>query len=135
MDNMYSNPYTSSYAPSTFPQQGQQDQQGLGPVFQNTSAQQQFLANQLRDSNQMAQYHGYGGGGGGFNPASLANMLKSKSAPKLDFSPNTPVQNVSPELDPSAYGTDVSGMGDWLSNLGVDFASMGSELAPAILAA
>ena len=120
MDNMYSNPYTSSYAPSTFPQQGQQDQQGLGPVFQNTSSQQQFLANQLREGNGMSQYRGSSGGGSGFNPMNMSKMLRgspTSSAPTYSYGDPT-VQNVSPELDPYAYGTGggTTGYGSAIGN-------------------
>ena len=54
-----------------------QDQQGLGPVFQNTNAQQQYLANQLREQHQMAQPRQQQSSGG-MNPMSMANMLKNQ---------------------------------------------------------
>jgi len=58
-----------------------QDQQGLGPVFQNTNAQQQYLANELRQQHQLAQPRQQQGGGGmgGMNPMTMANMLKNQS--------------------------------------------------------
>jgi hypothetical protein len=68
------NPYTSSYAPNGFEQQ---NQQGLGPVFQNTNAQQQFLANQLRQEQQFSQTKQQSNGMGGINPMNLAKMLKN----------------------------------------------------------
>jgi hypothetical protein len=69
------NPYITQVAPYM-----QQDQQGLMPVFQNTNAQQQYLANQLREQHQMSQprQQQSGGGMGGMNPMSMANMLKNQ---------------------------------------------------------
>jgi hypothetical protein len=58
-----------------------QDQQGLNPVFQNTNAQQQYLANELRQQHQLAQPRQQQGGGGmgSMNPMTMANMLKNQS--------------------------------------------------------
>jgi hypothetical protein len=68
------NPYITQV-----PSYMQQDQQGLMPVFQNTAAQQQYLANQLREQHQMSQPRQQSGGGmGGMNPMSMANMLKNQ---------------------------------------------------------
>jgi hypothetical protein len=89
MDNQYTNPYTSTYVPSGF---DQQNAQGINPVFQNTSAQQQYLANELRQQNQFMQPHaqkGAGGGMGGLSPMSMANMLKSKPSASGISNPNS----------------------------------------------
>ena len=68
------NPYITQ-VPS-YMAQDQQGQQGLSPVFQNTNAQQQYLANQLREQHQIAQPRQQQSSGG-MNPMSMANMLKN----------------------------------------------------------
>jgi hypothetical protein len=134
MVNQFSNPYTSNFAPSGF---AQQDQQGLMPVFQNTNAQQQYLANQLREQHQMSQprQQQSGGGMGGMNPMSMANMLRNKPAPQPSDSNGAPVYDYSQPYNSSQYtgidswlangggqGYDSSGfaMNDYLGNLGLD---------------
>ena len=62
--------------PYILPPQPMQDVSGLRPVFQNTNAQQQYLANQLREQ-QQAGHHGQSGGFSGINPMDLAKMLKN----------------------------------------------------------
>ena len=57
------------------PQIQGQDPQGLGPVYQNANAQQQYMNSQLGQANQLSQYHSYGSGGGGNNIA-LALALR-----------------------------------------------------------
>jgi hypothetical protein len=109
MVDQFINPYTSSYAPNGF---GQQDQQGLGPVFQNTNAQQQYLANQLREQHQISQPRQQQGGGmGGFNPSTLANMLKNKPAQQ-------PNQNPANVHDFSQPYDQYTGIDQWLNNGG-----------------
>jgi hypothetical protein len=60
-----------------------QDQQGLSPVFQNVGAQQQYLNQQLAQSNQLAQPQSQGNGYSGLNPLAMASMLrKDPNAPQ-----------------------------------------------------
>jgi hypothetical protein len=59
-----------------------QDQQGLTPVFQNTGAQQQFMNQQLAQSNQLAQPT-QRPQSSSMNPLAMANMLrKDPNAPQ-----------------------------------------------------
>jgi len=67
------NPYTSQYMPSGMPQQ---DAQGLNPVFQNINAQQQYLNQQLAQSNQLAQPQSQTTNYSGLNPLAMASMLR-----------------------------------------------------------
>jgi hypothetical protein len=75
------NPYTNTYMPSGFEDQSQQ---GLNPVFQNIGAQQQYLNQQLGQSNQMTQPQAQAGYSG-MNPMALASMLR-KVAPSQQYS-------------------------------------------------
>ena len=126
MDNMYSNLYTSSYAPSTFPQQGQQDQQGLGPVFQNTNAQQQYLAAQLREQQALAQHKNpQQTQGSSMNPMDLAKMLKNKPAQQPTDATGAPVNDYSTPYNPATgQSWDVTGSG-FAGNGGYDPTAMG----------
>jgi hypothetical protein len=73
------NPYTSQYMPNGMPQ----NQQGLSPVFQNAGAQQQYMNQQLAQSNQLAQPQTQKSGYSGMNPMDLAKMLrKDPNAPQ-----------------------------------------------------
>ena len=71
------NPYTSTYMPNGMPQ----DQQGLSPVFQNAGAQQQYMNQQLAQSNQLAQPQTQKSGYSGLNPMDLAKMLRNSQDP------------------------------------------------------
>ena len=83
------NPYTSTYMPNGMPQ----DQQGLSPVFQNVGAQQQYMNQQLAQSNQLAQPT-QRPQSSSMNPLAMANMLRKD--------PNAP-QGASPMDRASAY--------------------------------
>jgi len=75
------NSYTSTYMPNGMPQ----DQQGLSPVFQNVGAQQQYMNQQLAQSNQLAQPQTQKSGYSGMNPMDLAKMLrKDPNAPQVN---------------------------------------------------
>ena len=67
------NPYTNQFIPSGFEDQ---NQQGLGPVFQNIGAQQQYLNQQIAQSNQNAQPTSRGTNYSGLNPLAMASMLR-----------------------------------------------------------
>ena len=105
----YSNPYTSSYAPNGFENQ---NQQGISPVFQNTLGQQQYLANQLREEQQLGHHNQNGGGGSsGMNPMDLAKMLKNTPS-----QPNS--QNPAPITDNSTPMSQYTGIDQWLADGG-----------------
>jgi len=87
------NPYTSTYMPNGMPQ----DQQGLNPVFQNVGAQQQYLNQQLAQSNQLAQPKSQGSGYSGMNPMDLAKMLRKD--------PNAPQGNSLMDKASAYFGT------------------------------
>jgi len=65
------NPYITQIPPYM-----SQDAQGLGPVFQNIGAQQQYLNQQLAQNNQMAQPQQYRQSFSGISPMELAKMLR-----------------------------------------------------------
>ena len=107
-------------------------QQGINPVFQNTNAQQQYLANELRQQNQYTQPHARSsGGGGGMNPSNLANILRNKPAPQ----PSDSTINPATGQDWSATGSGYAGNGgygidsidSWLSGTsGLDNSALGN---------
>lgn len=131
MDNQFNNPYTSMYMPNGF---SQNQAQSINPVFQNTNAQQQYLANQLREQNQYSQYHApKSSGGSGFNPSNLANALRNKSAAQPFDSTNPATgQNWSAEGSGLAgnggyYPNDYGGIDSWLGGTsGIDNSALGS---------
>ena len=88
-------------------------QQGINPVFQNTNAQQQYLANELRQQNQYTQPHARSsGGGGGMNPSNLANMLRNKPATQ----PSDSTINPATGQDWSVEGSGLAGNGGYYPN-------------------
>jgi hypothetical protein len=111
MDNQYSNPYTSTYAPSGFEQQ---NQQGMNPVFQNTNAQQQYLAGQLREQQALAQHKNpQQTQGSSMNPMDLAKMLKNRqSTQQPTNTTGAPVNDYSTQYNPATgQNWDVTGSG------------------------
>ena len=87
------NSYTSTYMPNGMPQ----DQQGLSPVFQNVGAQQQYMNQQLAQSNQLAQPQNQKSGYSGMNPMDLAKMLRKD--------PNAPQGNSLMDRASAYFGT------------------------------
>ena len=146
----------SPYIVTVPPQQ--QDQQGLMPVFQNTNAQQQYLANQLREQ-QQSGHRGQSGGSSGMNPMDLAKMLKNgQQANSLSNGMSNPYSfggstsnNLSAytpwnqSATANTYGTDPysqqsimlgqqdAGLSDapWSANMGDWFSGIGDSLGSA----
>jgi hypothetical protein len=114
------NPYTSQYMPSGMPQQ---DAQGLNPVFQNINAQQQYLNQQLAQSNQLAQPQSQTTNYSGLNPLAMAAMLRTGNGDlTLPTSNISQVGGLNPSLtasnpignlaySPTTYGTNSYGLG------------------------
>jgi hypothetical protein len=74
------NPYITQVAPYM-----SQDQQGLSPVFQNIGAQQQYMNQQLAQSNQMTQpQQQRPQSSSGMNPLDMAKMLRQGGASLMD---------------------------------------------------
>jgi hypothetical protein len=92
-----------------------QDAQGLNPVFQNAATQQQYMNQQLAQSNQMTQpqQQQHLQSPYGINPVDLAKMLR-KDPNNLNQmmngfetpNYNNPYTNTGGYLDQSAYGNN-----------------------------
>ena len=123
MDSQFTNPYTSTYAPSGFEQL---NQQGMNPVFQNTNAQQQYLAAQLREQQALAQHKNpQQTQGSSMNPMDLAKMLKNKPAQQPTDATGAPVTDYSTPYNPATgQSWDVTGSG-FAGNGGYDPTAMG----------
>ena len=99
------NPYTSNYMPNGFEDSSMQS---MNPAFQNTSAQQQFMNQQLGQGNQYAQPTSHGPSMAGMNPLAMAVMLRNKKPETMGIGQtpdyNNPYTNTGGYFDQGAYG-------------------------------